>query len=471
MPIHVVKSGDNLWKLSQDYGISVNRIVSANVLEQPGKLVVGQALFIPDAQPRYSVQPKDTLQEIAKKYGVTTQAIIQVNQLSSPENIYAGQRLTLPLLYHQVGEHDTLTTIARRYNTTVAAITQANQLKNPNDLFVGQILKIPEKQKPTIEVNSFITQFGQQGAKTLRDVAFDLTYITPFAYRMKPDGSLEQLDDLPIVQSAARNHVLPMMAITNFSSTETGTALASTILGNPQLQETLLTNTLAIMNNKGYRGLNIDFENVLPKDRENYNQFLQKAVNRLHPEGYFVSSSLAPKTSAAQKGLLYEAHDYPVHGQILDFVVLMTYEWGYRLGPPQAISPLEQIKRVLEYAVTVIPRDKILMGFQVYARDWLLPHEKGQQAETFDMQEAIRRAIEFNVPTIQYDPIAQSPYYQYTDAKGRSHEVWFEDARSAQAKFDLVKNFNLRGISYWVLEYPFPQNWALLRDNFTIIKR
>jgi len=149
---------------------------------------------------------------------------------------------------------------------------------------------------------------------------------------------------------------------------------------------------------------------------------------------------------------------------------LMTYEWGYRLGPPQAISPLNEIKKVLDYAVTVIPRNKILFGFQIYARDWLLPHVQGQEAETFSQQEAIRRAIQFGV-AIQYDPIAQSPFYRYTDAEGRNHEVWFEDARSAQAKFDVVKDYNLRGISYWVLGYPFPQNWLLLEDNFTIRKR
>ena len=148
----------------------------------------------------------------------------------------------------------------------------------------------------------------------------------------------------------------------------------------------------------------------------------------------------------------------------------MTYEWGYRFGPPQAISPLNQIKRVLDYAVTVIPRDKIFFGFQIYARDWLLPHAEGQEAETFSQQEALRRAIESGA-TIQYDTVAQSPYFRYTDAQGRYHEVWFEDARSAQAKFDLVKDYHLRGISYWVLGYPYSQNWLLLEDNFTIRKR
>ncbi|REB05331.1 hypothetical protein DVB69_15625 [Sporosarcina sp. BI001-red] len=111
-----------------------------------------------------------------------------------------------------------------------------------------------------------------------------------------------------------------------------------------------------------------------------------------------------------------------------------------------------------------------MMDFEIYARDWLLPFVQGQEAETFSPQEATLRAIQHQV-AIQYDSVAQSPFYRYNDAAGHTHEVWFEDARSAQAKFDLVKKYNLRGISYWVLGYPFPQSWLLLEDNFTIRKR
>ena len=75
-----------------------------------------------------------------------------------------------------------------------------------------------------------------------------------------------------------------------------------------------------------------------------------------------------------------------------------------------------------------------------------------------------------NGANIQYDTLSQSPFYRYTDDQGREHEVWFEDARSAQAKFDTVKDHKLKGISYWALGYPFPQNWALLQDNFSIQK-
>jgi spore germination protein len=422
MRIHVVQSGDNLWLLSQRYGVGINQIASVNELPDPNQLVVGLALVIPTPPIKYRVHSGDTLWRIAQRYGTSAEAIAQANQITAPYLIY-----------------------------------------------VGQSLIIPDKPKRTIDVNAFITRFGAEGRTIVTNVARHLTYLCPFAYRIQANGGLEPLNDASVIQAAVSGNAVPLMSITNFSSTAVGSNLAHTILASPELQNTLLTNIISTMKNKGYRGLNIDFESVLPSDRELYNQFIRRAVTRLHPEGFSVSSSLAPKTSAAQKGLLYEAHDYAAHGAILDFVVLMTYEWGYRLGPPQAISPLNQIRAVLDYAVTVIPRNKILMGFQLYARDWLLPHVQGQQAETFSMQEAIHRALQHGA-TIQYDPSTQSPFYQYTDAQGRSHEVWFEDARSAQAKFDTVKIYNLLGISYWELGYPFPQNWALLEDNFHVRK-
>lgn len=376
---------------------------------------------------------------------------------------------------HTVKQGDSLWAVAQQYGVTVNQIAAANQLENPNALVVGQALVIPTVShttapKPVIDVNAYTINTGETGAREIQEVGRYLTYWMPFVYSLKADGTLSTLDDTEMLKSAAAERIVPVLAITNFSSTSAGTSLAHTVLSSPELQEKSITNILAVMKEKGYQGLNIDFENVLPADREHYNQFLQLAVNRLHPLGYFVSSALAPKTSSDQKGLLYEAHDYEAHGKIVDFVVLMTYEWGYRKGPAQAISPLNEIKKVLDYAVTVIPRDKILFGFQIYARDWLLPFVQGQEAETFSQQEAVRRAIQHQV-AIQYDSVAQSPFYRYTDTSGRTHEVWFEDARSAQAKFDLVKQYKLRGISYWVLGYPFPQNWLLLEDNFTIRKR
>jgi spore germination protein len=340
---------------------------------------------------------------------------------------------------------------------------------NPDLIYPGYVLTIPQKPKPEADVNAFTYFLGAEAVPIVREAGPYLTYLSPFAYLINEDGSLLNIADEAAIAQAYSQGVVPMMSLVNFTVNVAGENLANIVLNNPDIVNRLQENIINTMKEKGYQGLNIDFEYVLPEDREAYNSFLESTVNRLHDEGFFVSTSLAPKISAEQVGLLYEAHDYPAHGSLADFVVLMTYEWGWRGGPPRAISSLNEIKRVLDYAVTVIPRDKILMGFQIYARDWRIPFQEGDEAATISVQDAINLAYE-HMAEIYYDYVSQSPYFHYTDAEGNAHEVWFEDARSAQAKFDTVKEYGLRGISYWGLGYDFPQNFPLLADNFQIRK-
>lgn len=470
MLIHIVKPRETLWQISAYYRVPMKDIMDVNKLPNPNKLVIGQSLLIPTEGVFHIVRAGETLWRIARAYGITVQEIVQANQIIDPNNIYPGLRLYIPAQRYRVQPGESLWQIANRYGVSIQDLLRVNNIQNPNLIYPGTVLVIPRKQRPIIDVNAYIYKLGEEAVPIVRKDGEQLSYLSPFAYLIREDGSLQPIKDIPAIKTAYDENVVPMMSITNFTVTELGENLAHVILDSPEIQEALLTNIINIMKEKGYRGLNIDFENVLPEDRELYNQFLQRAVDRLHAEGYFVSTALAPKVSADQPGLLYEAHDYEAHGRIADFVVLMTYEWGWRKGPPRAISPLNEIKRVLDYAVTVIPREKIFFGFQLYARDWIIPHVQGQEAETFSMQEAIRRAAKYST-VIQYDPIAQSPFYRYKDEQGIMHEVWFEDARSAQAKFDTVKDYGLGGISYWALGYPFPQNWALLEENFNIRKR
>lgn len=422
MHIHVVQRGEVLWRIADYYNVSIQDIVDLNGLTSPDILLPGQALLIPSAENTYTVREGDTIWQIAQNYGVNTQDLLWENRILNPDLIYPGYVLT-----------------------------------------------IPQKPRPEIDVNAFTYFLGEDAVPVVREAGDYLTYLTPFAYLINEDGSLVNIDDESAIAEAYAQGAVPMMSIVNFTVNVAGENIADIVLNNPDIVNTLQENIINTMKDKGYQGLNIDFEYVLPKDREAYNSFLESTVNKLHDEGFFVSTSLAPKLSGEQEGLLYEAHDYPVHGRLADFVVLMTYEWGWRGGQPRAISPINEIEKVLDYAVSVIPRDKILMGFQIYARDWKIPFEEGQEAETISVQQAMELANE-HMSEIKYDYVSQSPYFRYTDAEGNAHEVWFEDARSAQAKFDTVKDYGLRGISYWGLGYEFPQNFPLLNDNFQIRK-
>ena len=112
-----------------------------------------------------------------------------------------------------------------------------------------------------------------------------------------------------------------------------------------------------------------------------------------------------------------------------------------------------------------------MMGQNLYGYDWTLPFVKGgAYARAISPQTAISLARE-NHAFIEYDYTAQAPFFYYRDASQKQHVVWFEDARSIQAKFDLLKELSLRGVSYWILGWDFPQNWLLLEDRFQIIKK
>lgn len=467
--IHVVQQGDTIWKLASIYHTSMIAINQLNQLPNPQELLIGQAIVIPDTTTPHIIQPGETFWSLAGTYGVSVQAIQQANPTVNPYRLIPGTTIYIPARLYMVQPGETLSIIAAYYGTTIESIVKQNGLLHPDNIYPGMMLIIP-RPKPSIEVNAYSYQPDADGAASVNAVGNWLTYFAPFSYMIKEDGTLKPFEDALMLNAAKSQQAVPMLSISNFSSGNTGSELAHTILSNQVLREKLIDCCLQVMEEKGYRGLNIDFENVLPEDRKNYNAFLELAVNRLHEKGYFVSSALAPKASAEQEGLLYTAHDYEAHGRIVDFVILMTYEWGWRGGPPQAISPIYQIRRVVEYALTVIPPEKIFLGFQIYARDWKIPHTQGNIAETFSPQEAIRRAVRYKAE-IFYDETAQSPFFRYTDEIGQAHEVWFEDARSAAAKFQLAIQYNLRGISYWALGYPFPQNWALLNDYFDIIKR
>lgn len=134
-----------------------------------------------------------------------------------------------------------------------------------------------------------------------------------------------------------------------------------------------------------------------------------------------------------------------------------------------AVAPINQVRRVLEYAVTEIPPQKISMGIPNYGYDWPLPYERGTtRAQTIGNIEAVRIAINQGVE-IQFDELSGSPFFNY-ERNGVMHEVWFEDVRSLQLKFDLIKEFGLRGPGYWQIMQLFRANWLLLEDNFFISK-
>lgn len=381
---------------------------------------------------------------------------------------------------HVVKPGDSLWKVSRDYGISSQVIVNSNRIPNPDRLVVGQTLVIPitrpylpQKQKLTVETNAYIDPRVTRARSTqaVDSVGEFLTYLAIFTYAINRDGSLTPVEDEPSLAAASRDRVAPLLVLANYERGQFSTELATYILTQEALQDRILDQAIRVMQTKGYMGLDFDFEYLGAQNRDLYVRFLTKAAQRIKPLGYTLSAAVAPKYSETQRGVLYEGHDFEGIGRVVDFMFIMTYEWGWSGGPPQAVSPINLMRRVMNYAVSVVPRQKIMMGIPLYGYDWTLPYvPKGKWARAISPQRGIVLASQYGA-SIKYDQTAQAPWYRYTDEQRREHEVWFEDARSIQAKFDLVKEFRLRGFYYWALGNEFPQNWLLVQDNFIVRKR
>lgn len=369
---------------------------------------------------------------------------------------------------------DTVDSIAQQNGVPVDTILYNNQIEYPYELAVGQalLLSVPsfEEEKRSVEVGGYAYPFIEP--EVLNQTLPYLTELLIFSYGFTPEGDLlfPQLDDTFMITSAYELGTYPVLVLTplgadgRFSNT-----LINQMVNNPVAKERLIAELRAVVIERGFQGVDVDFEYILAEDKDAFAAFVRELRVAMNAIGCFVSVALAPKTSDTQPGLLYGGKDYALLGEAADKVLLMTYEWGYTYGPPMAVAPLNKVREVVEYAVTRIPPYKIALGIPNYGYDWTLPFVRGKTAaDSIGNIEAVQLAIE-NGAEIQFDQVAMSPYFHYV-RDGLEHEVWFEDVRSMEAKFNLVKEFNLRGMGYWQIMRLFRANWLLLADRFFIQK-
>lgn len=424
MIIHIVKAGDTASEIAAQYGVELVFLLADNGINESDSLVVGQAIVVQPVEAMHTVRKGESLYSVAAQYGLSVKQLYRNNyRLGGNPRITEGEKLVIR--YKNQGQNGDFTTNSYAY--------------------------------PYIS------------ARMLRQQLPYLSYITPFSYGISEDGGTVNLDDERLITESEQYGVFPLMHLStltedgNFSNDR-----ASMIFNDLVKQEKFIAQELSVIQNKGYAGLDVDFEFIYPEEKYDYVAFLQNLRLALNPYGYPLFSALAPKTSDAQPGILYEGHDYSGIGSAVNGVLLMTYEWGYTYGPPMAVAPINNVRRVAEYALTRIPKEKLFLGVPTYGYDWTLPYERGNPGATsISPIEAVNIARKYGAE-ILYDEISASPWFRYADENGSLHEVWFEDARSIEKKLALASKFGFAGIGYWNLMREFPQNWIILNNLYNI---
>ncbi|MFA9466050.1 MAG: glycosyl hydrolase family 18 protein [Velocimicrobium sp.] len=236
-----------------------------------------------------------------------------------------------------VEEGVTVDDISKKFSVSVDDIIYSNQLTYPYALAIGQALLIPIQEEhekgQIIRSNGYAYPFINQ--EILQETLLYLTELSIFSYGFTVEGDLipPSLPDEWMIEAAINSGTMPILTLTPLGPDgRFSNELITALVNNVQVKQNLVNQLIATMKSKGYQGVDVDFEYIKQEDRDAFTTFVRELTVQMNEIGYQVSVALAPKTSKDQVGLLYQGKDYGGLGAAANYVLLMTYEWGYTLA-------------------------------------------------------------------------------------------------------------------------------------------
>ncbi|MEH7274490.1 glycosyl hydrolase family 18 protein [Neobacillus vireti] len=421
MAVHIVSAGENLWAISNRYGVSIQTIVEINGLSSANALVPGLALYIPDNQ--------------------------------------------LPIRSYQIKPGDQIRKLARRFNTDISSILGANSGIDPSRLFIGQRINIPSPKKLEISTLGFLVPSGASTDLTVLDsLAGQLTYLAVVAYAFTSEGyAYNLIQDTAIVARSKQLNITPLLMIRNFTGVDFSAELAGQVLRNPAHRRNLVLSIVNLTRQRGFGGVSIDFEFIPPPQRNDFNLFLRELKTALGE--LLLHVNVHAKTADLPTNRIVGAYDYAGIGNAADIVAVMTIDYGYPGGPPDPIAPIWWIEEVVKYALSNINPRKLQIALPLYGYDKVVGTSTTHAMSVLAAQ---NQAIRTGSP-IEFDQRSMSPWYRHWST-GLEHIVWFEDIRSFIAKYRLIDLYNLSGTTFWQISLAAPQNWAFMSKNITVLK-
>ncbi len=298
--------------------------------------------------------------------------------------------------------------------------------------------------------------------------ANQIDIIAPQIYQIAKNGVVWGSID-PQVVSIARKYkvkIMPLAINQGFSQDDLHTFLTTPSAINRAIQA-----LIALCQKNSFYGIQFDFENINIADKQLYTNFIKLAADALHKKGYTVSVTIVPRTSLATIKNQYDkflvtnwsgAYDEKALASVTDFITLMAYDRHTSLTTPGPIAPIAWVKELVSIAIREVSPEKISLGIPVYSGFWSTL-KKGQDFQGKEHQishsEAMNYIKKYNLTVKWDDTTMTASAIDSNQGKGLYQYLYLEDARSFAAKYALVKQYSLRGISVWQLGLGDPLIW------------
>ena len=281
-----------------------------------------------------------------------------------------------------------------------------------------------------------------------------------FEVAIENNGTIRGRPSRQLINEAHTMGIKVFLVVSNLTTEgKFSTAIMGRLVRDQEFSTLVWRNIRNLLVEYQFDGVNLDLEKAAPTDRSLFTQLIQ-TWSRLFRRANFVVSIDVPAMSGSpsdRQDVWKGSFDYKAIGQVVDQVIIMTYEEHWGGSPPGSIASLSWVTEVLNYAIANIPRDKLYLGVPLYGYDW---PERGD-GKAISYQRAIELAQRQGAP-LQWDANQHSTFFRY-ETGGVRHTVYFEDPRSIKEKLELADNKKIRGVALWEMNLSYPRFWEVLQ--------
>jgi len=329
---------------------------------------------------------------------------------------------------------------------------------------------------PTLDPKHLLTYAGwipywgsNDGLESTKAHKSILDTISPVWYEVNANGSLLKRfpgNKTELSNFVKANNIALIPTISLFDH-----ELFTVILQNPMNLERHITEIISEVNNNNYAGIDIDYESTKLADKEQYFLLLSRLSGQLHQKGKKLIVTVIAKWG---DDIVYpslpetrQVQDWTRIGSLADEVRIMAYDYTYAKSYfPGPIAPVIWIQDVLEYALTKLPPEKIILGIHMYSYEWSLNNSQNQLDFIIDYlanSQSDKSARSFDYQTVKsilQDNTGQNSTYQgenifrYEKAingKQEKRVLVYITPEGIKQRIDLAKTFKIKGVVFWRL--------------------
>lgn len=344
----------------------------------------------------------------------------------------------------------------------VTGYIEDRDISEPSDETVSPDSDYEEPEYPSIHMSGTVNMgwlvvFGQSGESILDEFtanAKSLNVISPtWLWVDGGDGKVTSQGTASFVEKAHKKGMQVWPALDDFNS---GTADTPSIMRSMEKRKALIDNVIAILNETGADGVNLDFENVPDESGEDFVQLIREMSIACRLNGKVLSIDNYVPTDAT------DHYDRKEQGTVADYVVIMGYDEHYS-GSDVAgsVASIDFVRLGIENTLEEVPADKIINAVPFYCRGWATTNGE-VSCKAFGMEGAREYAKNHNMELTWDDSVCQ--YYGESISGETLYQLWMEDSESISAKLSVMKSAGIAGVAEWRLGFETPEVWDVIDE-------